>query len=221
MLPQWWQIMEHTPFLLKYIFLTFIQNAPLANHNDWGFSVPAFASRASARQAVSPAGASLQTGSSTGFSFFVFLPWHLTPDIWHLKSWDLVLGIWYFAMLHYSTTPLLQETIAWRKDAKSSLWGWLKVGSSVPDFLLLYSYSHSHDSLASRGPRFPANSERALHPLSPSFSTEKGVAGLIGQQKQGAQSCRQESKWIVLNYNQNISTTSTTHIWEKKNISIY
>jgi hypothetical protein len=58
-------------------------------------------------------------------------------------------------------------------------------------------------------------------PLSPSFSTEKGVAGLIGQQKQGAQSCQQESKWIVLNYNQNISTASTTHIWEKKNISIY
>jgi hypothetical protein len=38
--------------------------------NKEGFSVPAFASRASARQAVSPAAASLQTGSSTGFTFY-------------------------------------------------------------------------------------------------------------------------------------------------------
>jgi hypothetical protein len=43
-----------------------------------GFSVPAFASRASARQAVFPAAASRQTGSSTGFSFYVFF---LTPEI--------------------------------------------------------------------------------------------------------------------------------------------
>jgi hypothetical protein len=41
---------------------------------DGGFSVPALASRASARQAVFSAAASLQTGSSTGCSFFVFFP---------------------------------------------------------------------------------------------------------------------------------------------------
>ena len=43
-----------------------------------GFSAPAFASRASAWQAVFPAAALLQTGSSTGFSFFFFSS--LTPD---------------------------------------------------------------------------------------------------------------------------------------------
>ncbi len=42
------------------------------NGFDGGFSVPAFASSASARQAVFPVAASLQTGSSTGFSYYVF-----------------------------------------------------------------------------------------------------------------------------------------------------
>jgi hypothetical protein len=41
-----------------------------------GFSAPAFASRASAWQAVFTASALLQKGSSTGFSFLFFL----TPD---------------------------------------------------------------------------------------------------------------------------------------------
>jgi hypothetical protein len=42
-----------------------------------GFSAPALALMASARQAVLPAAASPQTKSSTGFSFLVF---SLTPD---------------------------------------------------------------------------------------------------------------------------------------------
>jgi hypothetical protein len=41
------------------------------------FSVTAFTSQASERQAMFPAAASLQTGSSAGFSFFVF---SLTPE---------------------------------------------------------------------------------------------------------------------------------------------
>ena len=51
-----------------------------------GFSVPAFASRASARQAVFPAAASLQTGfplRSNTFQLLCFF--FLTPDTRHLK----------------------------------------------------------------------------------------------------------------------------------------
>ena len=42
------------------------------------------------------------------------------------ETCDLMLGICYFAMLHYSTTPLLLETPAPRKDSKGLLSGQLK-----------------------------------------------------------------------------------------------
>jgi metallophosphoesterase superfamily enzyme len=63
-----------------------ITSQVLFEHGKRGFSVPAFASRASARQAVFPAAASLQTGFPLRSNTFQFIFFFLTPDTWCLLN---------------------------------------------------------------------------------------------------------------------------------------
>jgi len=72
----------------------------------------------------------------SGVRKYIHRSWNLNTE-----TCALMLGIWYFAMLHYSTTPLLQETLASRKDHKGLLCGQLKARSSGPGFFYFIQLS--------------------------------------------------------------------------------